>query len=995
MEHLNGPVLLCSFFMSSVAYWHAFLVVEYLLRTSTPSLYERLQREDILRKLNPLLLMLTRMVIGLVVSLPACVQAASTTPWGVGYPLNTSGQICIVSQVAVWSNELPLTRYYSSELFVHHLLCLVATANIVISPPVHQIKPLYLYFASLVGDIGPGSVMVFKVTGRQPETSRLMYYAVAASTSILIFCRVGCAFYTLTHVLVDPYNLADWVWALAVMLFGSYSLFGALRNLRWLGIVGVDPVRFRATYFYRFMVPMSHSVLAAACGGTLLSTLFIYGLYLDRPLRPLEIGFLSMHGLVSAAIGLTGTVVTRIAYPYNASRSDPWGSWYLQLGVLLAGVWASKVTMFTDRVERGTFLSALGINLPLFQAIARMAHYYCAKDAAAVSDEKVFMDNIPARIHLEMALGNATIFLVSLILLTLNILTASEAARMTISACILIQLSISTGILPLAVANSHGYSGFLLALALSALGPCVVLFGITAHYIRPAVSIDEAVYNYLLLGGTIVAAINSTGAAGSRPCAVLPKPRRRKTWKPYAAVFMFMCILQVMLVKKHMNFEAEAPEVSVGFKNFRAILSDPVTWVVSPCEASRPREHELLEQLQEAKAENLARHQAELALLRQLLEAKNVLLQVSQQREQQTLAQLQEAKANLAMATVKREQDLPDELKKAKEDTEAAQLEAQQSSARLETTEADLEAAKDRERDLIAQLSQAKAECEMVKKGEEELSKEIQVTRRCLAQSHKEKVRLSSKLEDAGANLLRQKEIESGLKSEIQKHSADTRVRQQQPVAFAMPTTVPTPMSKANQILRSVATPSPLAKPTPMLKPTWAPFPQLKAAESPRSQREQYLLEQLEASEAELEVTKKGDQQPSFTASKRPRTETVDCTGFWEDLLKDARDKFGNLPVSKNCRISSGAVVPSRWSTAQDDMTYKGLVHLLDNGGLYEWRCFGSIHRDGLKAMPIQGTRCPRYCNLDCLQYQLVMEDGVRRLDFRLESQMPGMPRNV
>ncbi|EEU41034.1 uncharacterized protein NECHADRAFT_34067 [Fusarium vanettenii 77-13-4] len=538
MEHLSGPVILCCFCMSSVAYWHVFVVVDYLLRKWAPDVYKRLEREDIVRKLNPYLIMIVRMIIGLFVSLPACVQAIHTTTWGVYQPLSTSGQICVVSQLVVWSNELPVARLFSPELFVHHLLCLAATSNILISPPVHQIKPLYIYFASLVGDIGPGSADV-----------------------------------------LHPFNLADWVWVLAVMLFGFYSLYSAFRNLKWLGVIRVHLVQYRVTYFCRFMVPVAHTMLGAACGVTLLSALFLYGLYLDRPLRASEIGLISINGLVAAAIGLTGAIITGIALPYGSSRSTPWGSQYLQVGILLAGLWAHRITKLTDYVDRETILSSMGVSLPLFQAFARLAHYYSAKDAVAASGEKLYLDETPAKRHLQVMCENITTFLVALALLVFNILTVSEAGRLAVAACAVNQLRVCSNTIPISCKSSQQTARALFTMARIAVDHFVVAFLVAARHIRPEASWTDVASNSLLLGGTVFASLASRSAVTiKKPCEVVTKVRKTKKWNPAIFIFVFMCILQSMLVKKYLSFEAGSREVSVGFKNFRAILSDPITW---------------------------------------------------------------------------------------------------------------------------------------------------------------------------------------------------------------------------------------------------------------------------------------------------------------------------------------------------------------------------------------------------------------------------------
>ncbi|ENH73988.1 hypothetical protein FOC1_g10011311 [Fusarium oxysporum f. sp. cubense race 1] len=481
MEHLNGPVILSVFLMSSVVYWHVYFLVDYLLHKYAPTVHGRLKREDEIRKLMPLVITLVRMAFGLVVTLPSCIQAARTTPWGVDQPLNNAGKVCVVSQLAVWSNELPQARFYSMELFVHHILCLVAAANIILSPPIHQIKPLYIYFGSL------------------------------------------CAFYTLTHVLTDPYNLADW-------------------------IIRVDPVRYKVTCFCQFAVPISHSLLAVACSATLLSSLFLYGIYLGRPLRPGETHRLSLHGLVAVALGMTGALIARLAYPHNASRSDPWGRF-----------------------------------------LARVAQYYAAKDVEAVRDAKLSPGNSVIRRHVEIALEHAVIFIILLGILIINLLSLPEAARLSIAACLVVQLRYRWNIVPLAAANTHGLAGVLLAIVLIVLEPGFIAFATTGRFIRLESSWSAIFHNYLLLGGTVMAAISvPRSEPASRPCETVKEPCRSKRFHPTTILFVFFCILQAMLIAKYMTFDGKTPEICPGFVNFRSIFSDIYTWVGALHMASLP-----------------------------------------------------------------------------------------------------------------------------------------------------------------------------------------------------------------------------------------------------------------------------------------------------------------------------------------------------------------------------------------------------------------------
>ncbi|KAF4421138.1 hypothetical protein FACUT_11076, partial [Fusarium acutatum] len=455
MEHLNGPAILSGLLMSSVVYWHVYYLADYLLRKYAPTVHERLRHEDEIRKLMPLLITLVRMTFGLTVVLPSCIQAARTTPWGVDQPLNNAGKVCVVSQLAVWSNELPQARLYSMELFVHHILCLVATANIILSPPIHQIKPLYIYFGSQCGDLGPGSVMILRMAGHKLKTSKLLYNVSLGSTLLLIIGRIGGAFYTLTHVLTDPYNLADWVSALGILVFGSYSTYNAFQHLIRLEIIRVNPL-----------------------------------------------------SLIAVALGMTGALVARLACPHNASRSNSWGRFYVPFGTILTVTCISLISTFTSYTDHNTVMASIGVSLPLFFSLARVAQYYAAKDVEVARDAKLPPGVNFIRKHVEIALKHAVIFVILLGILIINLLSLSEAARLSIAACLVVQPRYRWNIAPLAAANIHGLAGTLLAIVLILFEPGFIAFATTGRFIRLESSWSAIFQNYLLLGGTVMAAIS-------------------------------------------------------------------------------------------------------------------------------------------------------------------------------------------------------------------------------------------------------------------------------------------------------------------------------------------------------------------------------------------------------------------------------------------------------------------------------------------------------
>ncbi|KAM0241862.1 hypothetical protein ACHAPO_001560 [Fusarium lateritium] len=576
MEFPNCQMLLASFLLSSVIYWNAYFIVDYLLRKLAPNAYRRLE-EDELRKLVPLIFAILRAFFGLTVTFPSCIVAAATTPWGVDQPLNSYGQFCVVSQAAGWANELALIRFYSFELFVHHVICLLVTSNVILSPAVHQIKPLYIYYASLVGDVGPVSVTILRLLGYRLQTSKPMYWISLASTMVLIFGRIGCALYTLTQVMTDPYNFTDWAWVLSVLLFGSYSIYNAVRNLQRLGIIKVDPNRYSVMYFNKLNIPIANMYLALACSASLLSTLFLYGIYLDRPLRMGETHLISLHGLIAVAFGLTGALLLRMTYIID-SLPNPWGKLYVPFGVLITSHWASFITRHTTYFDRDILLASLGISAPLFFVFSRTAQYYTVKDAMAASDEKLPVDSGYKRLHLESVIEHATIFLLALGFSAFHGTSPSETARLAICASLILQLR-DPGDDPMSGANVDKMISTLVS-PTKLVTSRLFIISITGWYVGSRSDPMKAISPRMTLGAIVAMAFYiSKPLITSKPCQGIPVPRKSRKTYTMTLLYVFFYTLQVLMVWQYATFEEGTSKTSLGFKNFRSVLSDPFTWV--------------------------------------------------------------------------------------------------------------------------------------------------------------------------------------------------------------------------------------------------------------------------------------------------------------------------------------------------------------------------------------------------------------------------------
>ncbi|KAJ4131680.1 hypothetical protein NW768_005873 [Fusarium equiseti] len=371
--------------------------------------------------------------------------------------------------------------------------------------------------------------------------------------------------------------MTDWVWVMAVLVFGSYSIYTAIVNLKRLGIIKVDPIRYKVTYFNLFEVPIANMYMALACSVSLLSTLFMYGIYLDRPLRTGETHLISLHALVAVVIGLTVAAGARWGFPHSVCLANPWGYLYVPFGVLAAGHYAKYISRQTY-VDHDTVLGSMGISFPLFFVFSGVAQYYTAKDAAATREEKKPADVNYAEIHFESAVKHAVIFVITLGVSTLRGMSVLDTARLASCASVLGQLRTPWPFdeSPLTL-NIRRPMGSLVSFVKSDLS----LANVTAWYIGfRSRSFAEAIQARLILAMIFTAAtLISRKMVSTKSSKTASTPSKSRGSHLITLLYIIFGTLQAMLVWKYITYEDGTPEVSLGFKNFRSILSDPRTWV--------------------------------------------------------------------------------------------------------------------------------------------------------------------------------------------------------------------------------------------------------------------------------------------------------------------------------------------------------------------------------------------------------------------------------
>ncbi|KAF7535128.1 hypothetical protein G7Z17_g13262 [Cylindrodendrum hubeiense] len=616
----SGPLLFCGFIMSICGWWVLFPAFETGLRKINPTLYHRLNSEARAKKLLPMLMMSLRLVLGVLISFPSCSYAAVTTPWGVGQPLSRAGEICVASQSTVWVTELGMMRDYSIELFAHHIICLMVSTNVVLSPPIHQIKLLYILFASQLGDLGTGTIVVLKMTGIRPASSKLMYRVVLASTCMIVTSKVGNGLWSVGNALQSPYGVADWAWTFCILFWAIYSLYSAYRNLKWLQIIKGNPLRpYSIIYFNRVTVPMSHIFLGVAFGATLLSTLFIYGMNHTHAFTSSDLTKLPLLGLLGVVLGLTSSMGMRVLYPVKATQTDPWGrDLYLHYGMLIVAWWTYSASNSTPDIGRSTIMGALALNVPLFQTIAKVSYYYSVKDAATHflppdpedEDEKPIpvapamarLEKTATKAHLGMARANLTIFLIAVGLLACNVLNLSEAGTLALGASLVSQLIRSPGMIYDSLSDST-VAPFLHAVLTSVgvvIELSILVYEISARQLRADDASSLAItLDYALIGATILAGFASEllfagKEKASRPASktATPDDRPKKTKILSPMVFSILCVFILQSIMAREVIRYSGPQVlqdpGVGFKNFRDILTSPKVWAVVTAAGSMP-----------------------------------------------------------------------------------------------------------------------------------------------------------------------------------------------------------------------------------------------------------------------------------------------------------------------------------------------------------------------------------------------------------------------
>jgi hypothetical protein len=224
-------------------------------------------------------------------------------------------------------------------------------------------------------------------------------------------------------------------------------------------------------------------------------------------------------------------------------------------------------------------LGSIGISVPLFLAFSRAAQYYTAKDAALTFDKNRSADGSYIKLHKESVTKHAAIFFISLGFLAFGVMSPPETARLAICASLIVKLRHRRDSAPLAAENLDEANESSMTILFNYLQPVLGTISIAWYIGTKSTSLNASLARVVLGATVLMAVCISRELTVSTPCKEISAPHRSRRFHPIKFLYVFFCTLQAMLVWKYVTFEGGTSEVSLGFKNFRSVLSDPFTWV--------------------------------------------------------------------------------------------------------------------------------------------------------------------------------------------------------------------------------------------------------------------------------------------------------------------------------------------------------------------------------------------------------------------------------
>ncbi|KAI9900687.1 hypothetical protein N3K66_004949 [Trichothecium roseum] len=241
MAPATGKELLFSSYLGlTCVYWIYFKLVEVTVRRFFPD-FHRANNINRMGDLLPAIVMIVRGTWGLLITFPACVAAAATTPWERGQDMNAWGQVCLATQAATWAGELHLQNEVCGPVFFHHVASLLVLANQAMFTKVHAIKAVYIFLAAQLGDLTFCAGKVLRKCGLSPRNSWRCWTCTLGSGVVSVFSKCTSVLWLSAQMFESPARGVDWLWGFCLHFFAAYTLEGVCYTLHAIGFFTHHP----------------------------------------------------------------------------------------------------------------------------------------------------------------------------------------------------------------------------------------------------------------------------------------------------------------------------------------------------------------------------------------------------------------------------------------------------------------------------------------------------------------------------------------------------------------------------------------------------------------------------------------------------------------------------------------------------------------------------------------------------------------------------------
>lgn len=384
-------VLFGGFIFGCAIYWLLHQSIEHGFRILAPNTYSKLNA-DRMAKLQVCVSMIARAVIGALFTVPSCLIAARDTPWEYGQRMSIPGSICVVSQAVPFISELQLQLETSFQVLIHHLLCLVIMGNVLAFPKVHMVKPLYIFFASQMGDVSVAVYKCCRALGVRPRDSWYVYATKLWSTAVLVFSKTASAFYCANNILTSPNRLLNWIWMFCMVFFCVYNSDRTGFNMAYIGLATAAREGPRGIIFlHRYRISRFRMAIAFAIVAAIMIMTLTYAFILQRKLRPGELGLVWLTAILFAIVA---SVITKTSVYFwgqymggigllpETDDTALRGCAYIRLGtVLLCGIISAGTVSATNgfisgfRLSPAALAGAAAMTLIMWDSMMRLAIY--------------------------------------------------------------------------------------------------------------------------------------------------------------------------------------------------------------------------------------------------------------------------------------------------------------------------------------------------------------------------------------------------------------------------------------------------------------------------------------------------------------------------------------------------------------------------------------------------------------------------------------------